>query len=236
MIASRPLRERERVQAGLLAAVAQVEQHALGLQPLDHLRAEGRQALVVGHRGAVADRVAAVVGQLDDAHAHLGEQAHAIEFAAQHLGVLEAVDDADLARLGGGVDVGHGRHAAQRPACCATNAFQAVMSRTVSQNAAPEPATWPSVMLTADSPALRASASERASMRLRLRTCERVDVGGVRLLDVGQVGVVQNAQGVDGREAALGSVVLVSRSADRRCAAGGRALACRRSATRPNRS
>ncbi len=45
----------------------------------------------------------------------------------------------------------------------ATKAFQPVMSRTVSQNASPEPATWPSVMLTADRPALRASASARAS-------------------------------------------------------------------------
>ena len=48
--------------------------------------------------------------------------------------------------------------------CCAMNAFQPVMSRTVSQNGSAVPATWPSVMLTAESPALRASASERASM------------------------------------------------------------------------
>jgi hypothetical protein len=38
------------------------------------------------------------------------------------------------------------------------------MSRTVAANASVLPATWPSVMLTADSPALRASASARASM------------------------------------------------------------------------
>jgi hypothetical protein len=38
------------------------------------------------------------------------------------------------------------------------------MSRTVAQNASVVPATWPSVMLTADKPALRASARARSSI------------------------------------------------------------------------
>ena len=50
------------------------------------------------------------------------------------------------------------------PGCIAMKAFQPLMSRTVSQNGSAVPATWPSVMLTADNPALRASVRERASM------------------------------------------------------------------------
>ena len=61
-----------------------------------------------------ADGIAAVVGQLHDAHAEVGEQRDALDPAAQHLGVLEAVDHADLAGLARRIDVGRFVDLAQR--------------------------------------------------------------------------------------------------------------------------
>ena len=67
------------------------------LERLDHLMSEVAQAGVAGLHAAVADEIAAVVGELNDAHAALVEHGDAIEVFADRRGFLKAIDDAQLA-------------------------------------------------------------------------------------------------------------------------------------------
>jgi len=177
----------------------------------------GWSALVVGHRGAVADRVAAVVGELDHAHAHLGEQPHAIEFAAQHLRILEPIDHADLAGLAGGLDVRHAQHAAQRARMLFDERVPAgdVAHRGGERVGAARHVPQRDV----DSRQPRAA---RVGERARVDGRRAADIaqpgGAVGIRRLRQVGIVQDAQGVDGRVAGLDHGILG-------------ALACRRPAS-----
>ncbi len=98
------------VEAGLLAAVRQVDDHAAGVQAIYHLAAKGVQRRVAWRHGTATQLVLRIVGQLDHAHAHVGEQVHAVGAVAHHRRVLETVDYPHLALELGAADVGRGRH------------------------------------------------------------------------------------------------------------------------------
>jgi hypothetical protein len=72
---------------------------------LDHLEPEIAQPRVAGLHATIADQVAAIVRELDDAHAALVEQLDAIEVLAERRGFLETVDDAELALALGALQV-----------------------------------------------------------------------------------------------------------------------------------
>ena len=89
------------LEAGALAAVRQIDHDPRGVEPLDHLAAEGGKAAIAGRHRAVAETVGGIVGELDDAHAEIGEGLDAARIPAHHRRVLEAVDDADPALVAG---------------------------------------------------------------------------------------------------------------------------------------
>ena len=69
-------------------------------------RPNGDEAGALGRHRAVADLVGAIVGELDDAHAEIGEDVDPVDVGRHHRRVLEAVDDADPVQAPGADDVG----------------------------------------------------------------------------------------------------------------------------------
>jgi len=59
----------DRVQRGALASMREVDQPSAGIDLLDQLAAESTQPRIGGLKAAVTDQIAAIVGQLVDAHA-----------------------------------------------------------------------------------------------------------------------------------------------------------------------
>ncbi len=89
------------IQADALTAVGEVNHDPVVIQLVDDFMTEGRQAAILGHHGAVPERVGSVVSQLNDTDTQPRENLHAGRIVTQHGGVLESVDETDLAfRLG----------------------------------------------------------------------------------------------------------------------------------------
>ncbi len=84
----------------------QVDHDPAGVQPLDHLASKGSQAAILRRHRAVAQAVGGVVGQLDHADAQIAESVDPFQLVADLHGVLEAVDDPDLALVAGLQDIG----------------------------------------------------------------------------------------------------------------------------------
>ena len=89
------------IEAGLFAAVREIDHDAAGVEARDDFAAERREPVVLGHDGAVAELVARVVGELDDAYEEVGKDIDARGVGADPRSILETVDDADPALRAG---------------------------------------------------------------------------------------------------------------------------------------
>ena len=101
----RLLRMLDRVERGAIADMREVDQDARAVHLVHDLAAEARQAGVVGLVAASAEVVLVVVGELNDADAHVGEQLDEMDAAVEQRGVLEAEHDGDAPGGVGGFDV-----------------------------------------------------------------------------------------------------------------------------------
>jgi hypothetical protein len=106
----RAARKRDRLEAGALAAVRDIDRHADTVHLVHHLGAEVGEAAIPGDVAAAAEPVAPVVGQLRHALAELVEALDVGE-RAEVIGVLVADDDADAAARAGREQVLGGRDA-----------------------------------------------------------------------------------------------------------------------------
>ncbi len=84
------LREGDGVRGGTVAAVAEIDEQALRVHRLDHLLTEAAQTGVAGLQTAVAQKIAPVVGELDDAHAEAAEDLDPVEIFAERCRILES--------------------------------------------------------------------------------------------------------------------------------------------------
>ena len=166
--------------------MAEIDQHVVRIHAFDELAAELAEARVAGLEAAVADEIAPVVGELDDAHAEPAERIEPIEIFAERRGVLETVDDREAsAALGDGEiarvvefhqHIGMWRDLAVPlrdllDRCCRSRARSCRRA--------------PTVRLTAVTPDARTSARSAASSALAglvrvAGTAERVDDGQLR--------------------------------------------------------
>ncbi len=101
----RPGRGRDRRGGRPRAAVAEVDGDAEGVHPGHGLASELADPGIPRLEAPVANQIAGVVGQLDDEDAELAEGVEPAEVALDHLGVLEAQDQAERAVLAGARDV-----------------------------------------------------------------------------------------------------------------------------------
>ncbi len=97
----RLFRSARRIEAGFLATVGKIDHDVVAVESLHHLVSQGSEPTVPGRHRAIAQQVRRVVGELNDAHAEVGEDIDAFRLGAQHRRVLEAVDHADLVLASG---------------------------------------------------------------------------------------------------------------------------------------
>ena len=72
-------------------------------------RPNGEMPRALRRHRAAADMVGAIVGELEDAHAEIGEDVDPVDVGRHHRRILEAVDDADPVLAPGAEDVGRAR-------------------------------------------------------------------------------------------------------------------------------
>src|SRR5687768_3722969 len=95
----------ESVNGGAIAAVGNIDRHSDFVHSLDDADAEVRNAFVTPLGRAVADQVAGVVSQLGDALADTVKEVDVVD-SAKLFGVLQANQDADLARAFYAIEIG----------------------------------------------------------------------------------------------------------------------------------
>jgi hypothetical protein len=86
--------------------MGQIDHDVMGVELRHHFAAEIGETFVFRYHRTVAQLIARIVGQLDDAHAEPGEGRHAAGIVAHHRGVLETIDQADLVLGTGAQNVG----------------------------------------------------------------------------------------------------------------------------------
>ena len=102
------LRRLDRLEAGALAHVAQIEGDAEAVHLGNRACAKLTQAAVLGLEAPVAHEVALVVGELHDPQAEAVEEGQALELVVDGPHVLPAHDEADSARRPRPLDIGRG--------------------------------------------------------------------------------------------------------------------------------
>ena len=87
----------------------QVDHHPLGIAARHHLAPERGQAAIARCHRSVAQLIGGIIGQLEDAHAQIGEDVDPAGILAHHRAILEAVDQPGLALRLGAAYVGGGQ-------------------------------------------------------------------------------------------------------------------------------